>query len=304
MLAAIALFTFASVALGVMAAVRPKDPAIARRIEPATTRDLARERQLEGSFSQRVLAPLVANGGRLVAATLPQNVVRKADGMLVMANEPMSLPLFLVLWALSAAGGTGLFVYAVMSRPGITPMQVIVLAMAGLPFAVLLPYVLLRRRVRMRQQSIVRELPDALDLVVTCVEAGLGVDSAFALVTEKGEGPLTDAFALYLKETGLGRGRREALSAAAERTGVQDLISLAAAVSQGEDLGTTLGDVLRTQSEELRLTRRHRAQEAAQRAPVLMTIPLALCFLPAMAAVVVVPSILNLLDFAGSLGGK
>lgn len=304
MLTAIALFTFASVALGVVAAVRPKNPAIARRIEPATTRDLARDRQLEGTFGQRILAPLVTNAGRLVAATLPHNVVRKVDGMLVMANEPLSLPVFLLLWALSAVTGTALFVYTVMSRPGITPLQFIVLAMVVLPFAMLLPFALLRRRVRMRQRSIIRELPDALDLVVTCVEAGLGVDSAFALVTEKREGPLSDAFALYLRETGLGRGRREALSATAERTGVPDLISLAAAVSQGEDLGTTLGDVLRTQSEELRLIRRHRAQEAAQRAPVLMTIPLALCFLPAMGAVVVVPSILNLLDFAGSLGGK
>jgi tight adherence protein C len=95
----------------------------------------------------------------------------------------------------------------------------------------------------------------------------------------------------------LGRARRDALKYAADRTGVQDLITLAAAINQGEELGTTMGDVMRRQAKELRTLRRQRIQEAAQRAPVKMTIPLATCFLPAMAAIVVVPSILNLLNF-------
>jgi tight adherence protein C len=176
------------------------------------------------------------------------------------------------------------------------------ISLAILPFAFLVPYLILRRRARRRQKSVARALPDALDLLVTSVEAGLGVDAAFAMVTERTSGPLSQTFALYLKEVGLGRPRRDALAHVAERTGVPDLIRIAASVAQAEEIGTTLGDVLRTQAEDLRLLRRQRAQEAAQRAPVLMTIPLALCFLPAMVAVVIVPSILNLMQFISDLG--
>jgi tight adherence protein C len=113
---------------------------------------------------------------------------------------------------------------------------------------------------------------------------------------------LADTVRLYLRQVGLGRSRRDALVYVADRTGVQDLIGLAASVAQGEELGTSIADVLRRQAEDLRVSRRQRAQAAAQRAPVLMTIPLVLCFMPAMAAVVVIPSILNLIDFTQTVG--
>ena len=121
-------------------------------------------------------------------------------------------------------------------------------------------------------------------------------------MTERTSGPISQTFGHYLREVGLGRPRRDALAAAADRTGVDDLIRISAAVAQAEDMGTTLGDVLRTQAEELRLVRRQRAQEAAQRAPVWMTIPLIFCFLPAMGAVIVIPSVLNFLNLLGALG--
>ena len=83
------------------------------------------------------------------------------------------------------------------------------------------PYAALRRRVRKRQQAIVRELPYALDLIVTCVEAGLGVDAAFAAVAERTSGPISQTLYHYLREVGLGRPRRDALADAAERTGLR-----------------------------------------------------------------------------------
>jgi tight adherence protein C len=223
--------------------------------------------------------------------------------MLIHANEPWSLTGFLTVWAAVVALGIAALAYIAASNESISALQMTSIAALVVPMTVLAPYGLLRRRARARQKAIVRALPDAMDLLVTSVEAGLGVDAAFAMVTEKTEGPLSDSFSLYLRQIGLGRSRQEALAYVAERTGVPDLISLATSVSQGEELGTTLGDVLRTQSHELRLARRQRAQEAAQRAPVLMTIPLALCFLPAMGAVIVVPSVMNLFNFVGDLGG-
>src|SRR5439155_23900901 len=96
------------------------------------------------------------------------------------------------------------------------------------------PYAMLRRRSNARRKAITRALPDALDLLVTGVEAGLGVDAAFVMVTEKTGGPLSETFASYLRQIGLGRSRRDAFIDIANRSGVTDLIRVAAAVAQAE----------------------------------------------------------------------
>lgn len=303
MLLLIFLLLFASFSLGAWQLLRPSEDTVARRIGVSTALT-TRERRIEGGFTRRVLGPSIARAGSLLARLLPQNWVRQVDRMLVMANEPWSLGAFLTAWAFSGLMGVLILLYIISSGGGVSGTQLFTLTAMIIPLSLLLPYAVLRRRVKARHKAIIRALPNGLDLLVTCVEAGVGVDAAFAMVTEKSEGPLAETFALYLRQVGLGRPRREALSYVAERSGVPDLLSLAAAVAQAEELGTTLGDVLRVQAAELRMARRHRAETAAQRIPVLMTIPLATCFLPAMAAVVIVPSILNLVDFVGQIGTK
>lgn len=301
MLPLVFLVVFGAVSLVSWELLRPKEDVIGRRIMgdgPALTR----ERRLSGSFWSRTVRPAVQRFGRRISALLPQNFVRNTSRMLEMADEPWSLSGFLTTWAVVVVGSIALFAWVVSSNDSITALQVFVLAFGLLPLPVMLPYVVLRRRVKNRQARIVRALPDAMDLLVTCVEAGMGVDAAFGLVTERTAGPLSETFALYLRQVGLGRSRREALAFVSDRTGVQDLVNLSASIVQGEELGTSMGDVLRRQSEDLRALRAQRARERAQRAPVLMTIPLVLFFMPAMGAVIVVPSILNLVDFVGELG--
>jgi tight adherence protein C len=250
----------------------------------------------------RVVTPAGSKVGRTLARLLPQNLVRGIEKQLIMGNAPMSLPGFLTLWA-SMALLTGLAMLLVTwSSPGLTPLQMLGVSLAIVPLPLMSPYIMLRRRVKARQKRITRELPDALDLLVTSVEAGLGVDAAIVVVTERFKGPISDTFSLYLRQVGLGRSRRQALAYAAERTGVQDLVRISSSVSQAEAMGATLGDVLRTQAGDLREVRKRRAQEAAQKAPVLITIPLVFCFLPAMAAVVIVPSVLKFVNFVGDLG--
>jgi tight adherence protein C len=284
--------------------MRPKaDPGRRRLTTNASAEtEAARHPRTEGGLGRRIIGPGLGRIGRLLARLLPQNWIRGIDRMLMMANEPWSLPGFLGIWALSIALGVLLLFYVVASLPNATATQIFAITVAIFPFAVLLPYARLRNKVKKRQKAIVRALPDAMDLLTTSVEAGLGVDAAFALVTEKTEGPLSETFALYLRQVGLGRARQDALVYVADRTGVPDLIGIAHSVNQGDELGTPIGDVLRRQAEDLRVARRQRAQLAAARAPVLMTIPMALCFLPAMVAVVIVPSILNLVRFVGTLG--
>jgi tight adherence protein C len=300
MLPFVFLVVFGSVSLGAWGLLRPRENVIARRIlsdGPALTR----ERRLTGSLYSRSLQPLLRRSGRRIGAILPQNFVRAIERKLEMANDPWSLTGFLTAWAVSAMAGVAFFAWVVARLP-MTPLQVFVLGAVMLPFPATLPYALLRRRAKSRQASITRALPDALDLLVTCVEAGMGVDAAFGLVVERTSGPLSETLALYLRQVGLGRSRREALAHIADRTGVQDLVDLASSIIQGEELGTSMGDVLRRQSEDLRDLRAQRARERAQRAPVLMTFPLVLCFLPAMGAVIVVPTIVNMVNFVQDLG--
>jgi tight adherence protein C len=278
---------------------------VGRRIAPADQAGQApsfNSRRTEGGLRRRVIGPGLASTGHLLSRLLPQNWIRGVNRMLVMADEPWSLPGFLGVWALSTGVGLAAVSYFISVTPKTPSLQRMLIAGLIMTFAAVLPYARLRNMVRKRRKAIIRALPDAMDLLTTSVEAGLGVDASFAMVTEKTEGPLSETFALYLRQVGLGRARQDALIYVAMRTGVPDLIGIAHSVNQGEELGTPLGDVLRQQAEELRLLRRQRAYIAAQRAPVLMTIPMALCFLPAMAAVIIVPSILSLMEFVGGLG--
>jgi tight adherence protein C len=218
--------------------------------------------------------------------------------MLIRGGEPMTLTTFLVVWLITVLLGAAAAYVAVLRLDSLGALRLIVAGLF-LFYSLLLPYLLMRRRAVRRTRRIERELPDALDLMLTCVEAGLGVDAAFALVAERSRGPLAESFREYLKQVGLGRSRRDALEDIATRSGAQGLNRLAVTVTQSTAVGTSMGDVLRIQAAELREARRLRAQEAAARAPILMTVPLALCFMPAMIAVVVVPSIFNLIEFVG-----
>jgi tight adherence protein C len=296
MLFLIGLLCFASIALLAYGLLHRPADIVRRRIVPNAdepARQVAPRRP-------RPVQLLLSRLGRRISRVLPQNLAHSVDVMLIQAGEPWPVHLYLGVWLTCIAGGV-LFVLYIAVVGSFTALQVFVLAAIVLFLAGVLPYAYLRDRVKKRQKAIIRSLPDAMDLLVTCVEAGMAVDAAFSMVTEKTEGPLAETFAEYLRQVALGRPRRESLIYVAQRTGVEDMIEMANAIGQGEDLGTTIGDVLRLQSEDLRAVRRQRAQEAAQRAPVLMTIPLVLCFVPAMGLVVIVPSILNLINFVGEI---
>lgn len=292
----IALCAFATVSLLVWELLRPKPDIVRARVIESGRAAAGREERLALPVTNRVIVPFVERWGSRLAQLLPQNLVRRIDLMILMAGEPWSRSAFLLTWLAFALGGVAFWLWTT-SALGATALQTAVLAVPCALFPTVMPYARLRQMVVNRQRAIIRSLPDALDLLTASVEAGLGADSSFALVADQTSGPLSDTLKLYLREAGLGRARRDALKYAADRTGVNDLIALAAAINQGEELGTTMGDVMRRQARELRLLRRQRIREAAERAPVKMTIPLATCFLPAMAAVVIVPSILNFQQF-------
>jgi tight adherence protein C len=303
MIALVALLTFSAVGLVTYYILTPHEDVMRRRVlglPDGNERDAGPN--MEDGPLRRLIMPAVQSVGGFFARFLPQSLIGSVQKLLAHANDPMSLPAFLFFWAAMAVSPLIIVLMVVRINPDFGGVRLLVLGTFLLVLGTYVPYSLLRRRARSRIRRIQRSLPDALDLLLTSVEAGLGVDSAFALVAERFPGPVGEVFVEYLKQVGLGRSRRDALADVAQRSGVDELIKLSNSVAQATEVGTTIGDVLRLQATELRANRKLKAQEAAQRAPVLMVIPLALCFMPAMAAVVIVPSILHLLDFVGGLG--
>jgi tight adherence protein C len=157
---------------------------------------------------------------------------------------------------------------------------------------------LLTSKIQRRQKEIRKAMPDALDLLTICVEAGLGFDGAMAKVAEKWDNELSLSFGRALREMQLGKLRREALRDMADRIGIPEMTSFVAAVIQSEQLGVSMAKVLRIQSDQMRIRRRQLAEEEAHKAPIKMLVPLALLIFPSICIVLMTPAFLILIRSA------
>lgn len=140
-----------------------------------------------------------------------------------------------------------------------------------------------------RKKSITNALPDVLDLLTVSVEAGLAFDGAIAKVIDKMPGPIAEEFGSILQEMKLGKSKRDALKDMAKRVDVQDLTTFVGAIVQADQLGVSIGNVLRLQSQQMREKRRQRAKEKAMKAPVKMLIPMILFIFPTIFSVLIGP---------------
>ncbi len=261
-------------------------------------------RQEEGAerltVSQRLMAPMTETLVRQMKRLLPTGILTGIEKKLVLAGEPMTVNGFLMFHLII----TGVFVL----------LSVLIVVGAGLGFdltglmligvlgfvGILLPQMWLRQRASQRQNQVVKSLPDAFDLITTCAEAGLGLDAALARVAEKVEGPFADELRRALREIALGKMRRDALRELGERTGVPDLIAFVNAVIQAEQMGSSIGTVLRVQAEQLRVRRRQRAEAQAYKAPIKMLFPLVFCIFPSLFIVILGPAVITIMrDFPG-----
>jgi tight adherence protein C len=212
----------------------------------------------------------------------------------------MSLAAFLTMVAINGTlAPLALFAAAWLVTDGAPAAGVYLLMPLLAAMGVLLPLLWLLRRARRRQLAIWKSLPDAFDLMTTCVEAGLGLDGAFRLVSEKLSGPISAEFAEMLREIGMGKARRDALSDMAERTGVPDLQTFAHAIVQTEELGTSVAAVLRVQAKQIRIRRTQRAEEEARRAPIKMIFPLVFFILPSLFVVILGPLAIEVVELLG-----
>lgn len=244
----------------------------------------------------RVIAPAFASASRLFGSLLPKSMLSGVERKLVLAGEPMTMSGFLTMAMISTVSsvGLGFLIYYAMGA-GIGVKQIGVLAgFSGVGFY--LPFYIINSRAKQRQTAIIRSLPDAFDLITTCVEAGLGLDAALSRVAEKVEGPFAQELSRALRDIALGKTRREALKELGDRTGVPDLIQFTNAVIQAEAMGSSIGTVLRVQSVQLRVRRRQRAEEQAYQAPVKMLFPLVLFIFPTLFIVILGPAAITIMN--------
>jgi tight adherence protein C len=168
-------------------------------------------------------------------------------------------------------------------------------ALVGAAIGFIGPEFWLGSRIKKRSMAMILQLPDALDLLTISVEAGLGFDAALAKVVEKMEGPLVNEFRQALAEIRMGRTRREALRDIVDRADAQPVSNFIGAIVQAEQLGVPIAKVLQIQSQQLRIERRQRAEEAAAKAPVKMLFPMVGCIFPTIFIVILGPAIVTVM---------
>ncbi len=173
---------------------------------------------------------------------------------------------------------------------------VIVFAIGGAAAGFMLPNLLIYNLGLKRQEKIQKLLPDAMDMMTVCIEAGLGFDAALAKVARNTKGALAGEFARVLQEMQFGMSRIEALKAMAGRTTVPELRALVSALVQASALGIPVAAVMREQASDMRLKRRQRAEEKAQKVTVKILFPLIFCLLPALFIIVMGPGVLSIMN--------
>ena len=193
----------------------------------------------------------------------------------------------------------GLAIVLFLLGSSVVPKSSLMIGLAGAAFGYLLPSMALGRLAKRRQHRIRLSLPDALDLLVVSVEAGLGLDQAIQRVGDElafAHPELSGEMRMINLELRAGKGRSEALRNLAERTGVDDLSSLAAMLIQTDKFGTSVARSLRVHSETLRTKRRQRAEEAAAKTGVKMVFPLVFCIFPAIWVVTIGPAAIKFVE--------
>jgi tight adherence protein C len=250
----------------------------------------------QASFNERVAFPVVDGLVRGLISILPTSLVGRARRWLVIAGDTMTVSqFFTIVLVVSTLLPAVYFAFVwgalgKMSTASFVPIPIL----AGL--GLFLPLMLLRRSAKSRQKRIWRSMPNAIDLMTTCVEAGLSLDFALQRVAERYKGALSDEIQRMLREVGLGKTRREALGDMAERIDVPDISTFINSIVQAEALGTSVGQVLRVQAKQLRQKRRQRAEQMARQAPVKMVFPLVLFLIPSLFIVTIGPVVLNVID--------
>ena len=252
--------------------------------------------ELERPFNERVTGPLFGRLTSLGRRITPSDQSARLRHRLDLAGNPPGWDtdriLAFKMLGLIVGGAVGVIVPLLLGNVAWSIVFGVGLALLGL----FLPNIILAQTAARRSERIRRELPDALDLLVISVEAGLGFDAALAQVARNTSGPLAEEFFRVLQEMQLGTGRSDAMRALSERTDVTDLRGFVTAMVQADAFGIPIANVLRIQAREMRVRRSQRAEEAAAKVPVKVLFPLILCIMPTLFIVIIGPAAIQIIN--------
>jgi tight adherence protein C len=258
-------------------------------------------RDLDLPFRDRVTGPafrrLVSWGRRLTPAGQADRLRHRLDLAGNPAGWDVDRVLAFKMLGLLIGGAVGVVVPLLFGNPLVAIVLGIGLAVLGF----YLPNITLYQTSYNRSERIRRELPDALDLLVISVEAGLGFDAALAQVARNTSGPLAEEFFRVLQEMQIGTSRSEAMRALGERTDVAELRGFITSMVQADAFGIPIANVLRVQAREMRIKRSQRAEELAQKVPVKILFPLIFCIMPALFIVIVGPAAIQIVQSFSNL---
>ncbi|MGR2752117.1 type II secretion system F family protein [Agromyces arachidis] len=245
--------------------------------------------------------PLVQQSsiGRRLVTAAPEGYIGWFEKQIAYAGRPVGLTAAKILRTKIILGIVGIVVGLLIMMTGFHPLKLL-LAIALTLILFFFPDVRIYGRAHERQEQIRRTLPDTLDQMTIAVEAGLGFDAAMGKAARGGSGPLAEEMIRVLQDMSLGRTRRDSFHQLEFRTNVEELRRFVRAVVQADIYGIALGDVLRVQAGEMRLKRRQRAEEQAQKVGIKILFPLVFCLLPVLLIVILTPAIRQMLDtFSG-----
>jgi tight adherence protein C len=260
------------------------------------------KRELDLPFDERVLFPLLTRAQGLGRRITPADANDRIREKLDLAGNPRGWTVDKVM----AGKVVGFAVMLVVSlllcvAMGLGFLATLAAVVGASMVGYMAPNMYLYQKAHDRAEVMQRALPDAIDLLTISVESGLGFDAAVAQVARNTDGPLSEEFARMLKEMQLGRGRSDALRSMADRSSLPDLRSFVSAMVQADAFGIPVGQVLRVQSNEIRIKRRQWAEEMAQKVPVKILVPLIFCILPCLFIAVLGPAGISIMD---SFNGK
>jgi tight adherence protein C len=254
-----------------------------------------RKRELAIPFYQRVLLPTLRGVGGIGRRFTPASVTERLGKELVYAGSPVGWDaeriLAIKMLGVVVIGVTFLFLGR---AAGLSNARTLIITFLGAFVGYYMPEWVLRSKSGARQKSIQRALPDALDLLSITVEAGLGFDAAVARVARQAGGPLGEEFHRVLQEMQIGKTRADALRDLGERTNLVELKAFVLAMIQADIFGISIAKVLQVQAREMRIKRRQRAEEQAQKVPVKIVFPLILCIFPSLFIVLLGPAIITI----------
>lgn len=261
---------------------------------------LLETRDLEGSLAERVILPAIRTVGSFLSQFTPGGAINIVNRQLSIADNPFGM----------SAGefyGLRIISLAIFAVPAFYLFSQLT---GSIRFALLfvflfmgysVPIVWLRGLVRKKQELVLKALPDTLDMLSVCSAAGLGFDQAMQRISEYYDNPLGEEFGRVILELEVGVSRQKALRNMADRLEVPELSGFVSVIIQSEMLGMSIADTLSSQAEQMRILRRFRAQEIAQKMPAKMIFPLAFFILPALLAVLLGPSIPAFVEIFGAL---